>query len=393
MTNSKTLNDSITVSGFLNNVSLRDQGKSALAYLSIKDGIRQDNGKPQYKSISLRITGNAVNFLNQIHQSNIGLKRQGKKPNTLIQVISGTLSSFQKKSKNTEKSITIVNVSDAHLINQDRLITDSTIKSSIMTIAEHDKIIVSGFLTFFKENDRKTSAISYISVLNGKKNDGSNNYSPISIHAFGEAKDSLSIIYQKLLECKASGQKKLFPIQIESGLLTSYDDEEGETRTYLKAFKAYEIETLFHHQPSIQKNQATPVIRTPSQQGQYNSRPQPIIEPVIINNIAPVPLQQGQYNTQTGQPQYNSIPQPIIEPAIINNTAPVYSQQGQYNKVPMQQPVNEPTISQAPAKQGKYKTCKTQSQYNKAPMQQHTLVNNNIEDPVIDFDWNDDTPF
>ena len=103
--------------------------------------------------------------------------------------------------------------------------------------------------------------------------------------------------------------------------------------------------------------------------------------------------QQGQYNTQTGQPQYNSIPQPIIEPAIINNTAPVYSQQGQYNKVPMQQPVNEPTISQAPAKQGKYKTCKTQSQYNKAPMQQHTLVNNNIEDPVIDFDWNDDTPF
>jgi hypothetical protein len=239
--NEKAPNDILLLSGFLNYVTLRDNGKKAFAYMNVKDGIGQTDGKPQYKSISLQVVGDTVNFLNNIYQTNKLLKSKGRKTNNLIQISSGMLSSYSVKKNNEKENFTFLKVFKANLLDQKRTILDSTEKDLISTKTQNDKIITTGILNYFQENNKKTSALAYMSIIDGKKEDGSNNYVSISMQVFGEAKDKLSLVYEDILKEKSRNNTKKVLIQITSGLITSYQNSEDKTKTCLKCFKAQEI--------------------------------------------------------------------------------------------------------------------------------------------------------
>ena len=234
-------NDSILISGFLNNVSLRDQGKTALGYMSIKDGIHQESGKPKYKSISLQIFGSAVGFLHNLYQNNLKLKKQNKQANNLIQISSAMLSSYNKKDGETFKNFTLLKVFKANALSRERMITDSTDQDLLGTKAMNDQIITSGILSYYKANQTNTSAMAYMKVADGQNTNGSKRYVDISLQVFSDAKDNIANLYEQLLQAKSRNEPKTIIVQVTSGLLTSYEDKNQDTRTYLKCFKSHQV--------------------------------------------------------------------------------------------------------------------------------------------------------
>ena len=338
MTKQKAPNDNILVSGFLNNIFIKDQGKSALAYLSIKDGTKPD-GNPAYRSISLEIFGGAVQFLQDFHLYNLKAKQKGEKVTNLIQIYSGMLSSFKKGSK----TLTILKVFKVHILNHNRVIVNSMDTNSISKNAENDKITVSGYLSTFKLSASKSSAMAYLSIQDGKKDNGSNDYKSISLQVYSDAKKSLE---------EAFNNSKTPLVQITSGMLTSYDDKDEETRTYLKGFKAQEIH--------IENKQR--FIGATSQSGGFSSQNQP-----------------RQANNFTPQSQNVGFKAPQEQSKQANNFTPQSQNVG--FKAPQEQSKQDNNF--IPQNQG--------VGFNSNPTNSHNEPTKaNVAEEI---DWNDDSPF
>lgn len=117
---------------------------------------------------------------------------------------------------------------------------------SIMRIgqqAPRNTVLFSGFLNYFstmKNNDKVGFAL--ISIKDGIKPCGRANWRTVSLETYGQATPFFKRIYDEMQANKAKGIKAPRLIQSYSATLSSYE-KNNETFTFLKVFKAHELNT------------------------------------------------------------------------------------------------------------------------------------------------------
>ena len=125
--NSQAPQDAVIQSGFLNHFRWANQNqKSAWIYLNKQDGNDQQ-GNRVYQSIFCQVFGNAARMLESYYQQIQSTKQSGGRLNVLVQIHSGTVTSFtpQNQEGAPARPVTFLKGFKAYILNpQDRMITD-----------------------------------------------------------------------------------------------------------------------------------------------------------------------------------------------------------------------------------------------------------------------------
>ena len=125
--NTQAPQDTVIQSGFLNHFKWQNQNqKSAWIYLNKQDGTDQQ-GNRVYQSIFCQVFGNTARMLSSYYQQMQQAKQGGGRLNVLVQIHTGTVTSFtpQNQQGSPAQPVTFVKGFKAYILNpQDRMVTD-----------------------------------------------------------------------------------------------------------------------------------------------------------------------------------------------------------------------------------------------------------------------------